>query len=372
MIDRHLQTSAALAAVLAAPLCAQRIQDTIVKIDGSRLRGIEVTSATPTQVAFKRGGTDESLPASEVREIEWHDPPVTFGEADAALQRGDFAKAATYFKEAAGGAERELLKRDAAFRAAQALLEAASTEPDRAAQAAAEFQEYLGAAADGFRVPAARLGIARALVLQGKGAEAEAALVQLEQDAVGNGWGFYWDATAKFERARAQVAEGKHGDARATFRSVVSAVDAALAASSTDPRLETLKSRAAVAEGETHVAEKNYDAALQFYRRLAASDNAALQAAGLAGEGQCLFLQAEATKDASALRGAQLALARANLLDTTAGDTTAKALFFSGKVLLALSGDRDAKSRADGYFETVARHYAHTPWAAPARAALGR
>jgi TolA-binding protein len=366
----QIPTSAALLiAALAAPLSAQRIKDTLVKVDGSRVRGVEVTAATATQVTLKRGDQDESVPAGEVHEIEWHDPPVTFTDADAAILRGDFAKAATLFKEASDGAERGLLKRDALFRAGQALLEAASAEPDKAAQAAGVFQDYLTAAPDGFRVPAARLGIARALVLQGKGSEAEAALTQLEQDAVANVWGFYWDAMAKYERARAQIAQNKHGDARSTFRAVVSAVEAALAAKGSDPRLETLKGRAAVSEGETYVAEKNYDGALQFYRRLASSSDPALQAAGLAGEGQCLFLQAEPAKDVANLRAAQLALARANLLDTTAGDTSAKALFYTGKVLLALG---DAKALAEGYFDTVARHYTQTPWAEQARAALGR
>ena len=47
--------------------------------------------------------------------------------------------------------------------------------------------------------------------------------------------------------------------------------------------------------------------------------------------------------------------ARANLLDPIGGETTAKALFFSGKVLLALGKDgaKDASARADGYFDTV-------------------
>lgn len=366
----HLLFGVAALAALAATVPAQNVKDTIVKYDGSRLRGVAITAAKATAITFQRGDNEDTVAADLVRDILWYDPPSTFGDAEGRLASGDFAGAANLFKEAAGGSERDVFKHDVAYRAGAALLRAAAVDPSRAELAVMALQEYLTAVPDGFRVPAATLGLGRAQRLQGKAAEAEATLTQLEADAVAKSWGFRWDLEAKCERALAQMAQGKYADARSTFRGVLGAVDAALASKGSEADLLALKTRAAVGEGESHIAEKDFDGALQYFRRLGSQSDRGLQSAGLAGEGQVLYLKAAETKDIAGLRQARLALAQANVLDPVGGETTAKALFFTGKVLQALGSEStsSAGGRAEDYFASVERDFADTGWAAQVRA----
>ena len=366
------------ALLVTAPVGAQKIKDTIIQTDGARVRGVEVTSMTADSITYKRGSKESKLSASKVQTIDWHEPPESYLIAQVAMTKGNFEKAANFYKEAETGTSRPVFQAELKFQAADALLRAAGEDVDKAAGAQSSMEDYVSSAPDGLRIPAARLAIARAVRLQGEAAEAETKLTEYENLAIQNSWGLIWDARAKFEKALAQVALNKHAEARSTYRGVISAVDAALNSGDTDPQLHKLKSQSVVGEGETFIAEGQYDQALIYFQKFenptSPNQPTSVQAAAYAGKGQALFMKGSTNQDHKALRDAQVALAMANLLDIGDGSTTAKALYFTGKVLLAISSDKekDKKARAAAYFDAVTRFYASTPWASLAREELSR
>lgn len=361
----------------ALPAAAQgSISDTIVQKDGARLRGVEVTAMTKNAVTYKKGATESTVPASKVASVQWDGAPNMFGEAMAKENQGSYGEAADLYIESASKTDRVPLQLEAKFFGARAALADGGADAAKAAAAGTALQTYLSEAPDGFYVPNARLLIGRALRLQGKAAEAEAAMKQLEDAILTEGWGVAWDAHAKFERARALLAMGDGAKARAAYQEVISAVASARASGDNDPQLEELKTQSLVGEGDTYIADNKPADALRFFRRYStesADVSPTVRAAALAGIGQALFLEAEAAADTTALREAQKVLAEACIVPGTT-ETAAKALYFSGKVLLALGSDhaKNSKARANSYFDTVVRYYGTTPWAAPARAEVSK
>ena len=47
-----------------------RVSDTILKKDGTRLRGVEITAMTRATVSYKKGATESSLPSRTVASIQ--------------------------------------------------------------------------------------------------------------------------------------------------------------------------------------------------------------------------------------------------------------------------------------------------------------
>ena len=377
MVMRILQSLPFVAALLLLPaaLCAQKTKDTILRKDGSRLRGVEIVDMDTQKVVFKRGAEQQELLASLVAGIEWGEPPETFRTGAAAEAKGEFDNAANLYQEAAKNTERKPLQAEARFLATRALVGAAARQKDRAAAAVDALKAFLKDYPTAWRLPEAKFLLGRALRLDGKAAEAEAALTEVETTAVKENWGVQWDARAKFEKALAQASQGKQSDARSAFQAVQGAVDAAVAqVGKPDSDLERLKVEALIGAGETFVAENRLQDATDYWNRIGGTDKpAAIQAAALAGKGQALYLRAKAAKDEKLLREAQIALAQANLLDGSNGDATAKALYHLGLVVKALGPAKEgdgAGQRARAYFEIVTRRHPQSAWARLAQAEI--
>lgn len=355
---------------------AQKINDVVVKKDGSRVRGVEVTEFGLAGIKIKRGNDASEIPPHQVLDIEWSDPPEAYLSAKAAWGRGDFAAAAQLFGEAANRTDRAVLKADARFHQCKAAIAAAGTDQSAATTAAGSIRGWIGENPNHWRLPEALLLQGRSQRLAGAGADAESTLRELDSRATRDGWGSLWSARAKFEMALAQLGQNKAGDARSSFQAASSAADSALMSPGGDEaELRALKTNAKVGEGETYIGEKDYARALEFFRRLAGAEEPELAAAGRAGEGQALYLTASTSKKAEDLRRAQLALSQASVLDTTSGEASAKANYYLGMVLLALGAEREGDSfrnRAMAYFQIVAKNYSTSPWAALARAELTR
>jgi tetratricopeptide (TPR) repeat protein len=361
------------------PVAAQaKISDIVVSKNGRRIRGVEVTEMTASTIKYRRDDQQSELPASLLSHVVWHEPPESFTTAMGEFRSGKFAEAANLFAEAAQRAERTPLKQEAQFMAAESLLRGSARDQAKAVAAVDALRGYMKDAPDGYRTPNALLLLGSALLLAGQAAEAEQVLAQLANDSLAKNWGTAWDARAKLQQAKALIAQGKAADARSRFRAAISAAEVA-AAEKPDPELLALKAEAAVGEGETFIAEKKLDEALTFFRDLANRSSGAgdreIRAAARAGEAEALYLKAVAQKSPDGLRAAQVALAEANLLDLSSGTTTAKALYYSGKVLLELPADRQTtgtRPKAMAYFESAVRNYGDTPWAQKARDELGR
>jgi TolA-binding protein len=352
-----------------ALLAQARIQDMLVTTGGRRIRGIEITEMSASTIKYARGGETLDFPAISVAEVVWSDPPQAFLLGRSAARTGKFQDAANAFKEAADATKREVLKAEALYLEADALLRAAGSDQQKASFAADKLTVWINTYPTGYRLPDASLALGRATLAAGKPEQAELTFKKLASDALANNWGAVWSARAKFEEARALLAKGDLGNARSSFRQAQQSAQQA-GGDAPSPELLTLMAEASVGVGETMVREGQFDEALRYFRDLNnRAPNAAVRAAAKAGEGEALYLRAKDSGDADALRAAQVALAEANLLDPTAGEVTAKALYYSGMVLLALGPDHESstfRQRALDYFASVTRDYSSTSWASRA------
>jgi tetratricopeptide (TPR) repeat protein len=369
-------------AVLAA-LCAPRVlaQDTGTDVislrDGRRLRGVEITSATATAVHYKRKAEASEIPTVLVLDIEWGGQPEEVAQAKAAMRTGDAAGAANLFMAAAGKTGRAPLKAEYEFLAAEALQRGSARDKAGAAEAARRLEAWIGANADSMRMPDALMALGRAQVGAEAFPEAEGTFKKLADDAVGNGWSAIWGARGKLGLANAQMARGDFANARATFASAATALGALSEEERKSEEAIAIEAEALVGTGESMIQQGKFADALSYFRdevgRRATTD--AIRAAAKAGEGEAIYLQAKNGGSGDDLRKAQIAFADANLLDDVGGATTAKALYYTGLILLALGPDRDGpnvQTRAAEYFESVTREYADTRWAALAAAELKR
>jgi len=366
-----------LAGCVTSSLLAQG-KDIIVRKNGARIRGIEVTEFTHSGLkATRKGGEVLEIPGHLVLALEWGDLPEEFIAGRAAMERGDFATAVQMFGEAANKATRPLVKADCEFFQIKAAVAAIGDDSGAAQTAADKAKAWLTTNGDHWRVPEALLLAGRASRLAGNAADATATLRELDDRATREGFGAVWSARAKFELALTLMAEDKAGEARSIFQSANSAADNALRTpSGDDSELRTIKIMAKIGEGETYLSEKDYSRAESFFHALTNNkDNNALVAAAWAGEGQAIFLQAKDTGSSADFRRAQLALARASVLDSQAGEASAKANYYLGRCQLELGPDREGdkfKTRARAYFQIVLSNYSSSRWAAEAKAALAQ
>jgi hypothetical protein len=362
-------------AALAPAVAAQDALDTVLKTDGSSLRGVQVSTFTLTSVKVMRGKDEVDVPPHLVADVKWGGVPDAFAGGLAALQRGDFQEAQKLFGDAANAADRPLVKAEARLLQGRAAVTGGGADAGAAANAAGALRAWLTEFPDHWRVPEAMFLLGKGLRLGGIPADAEAALKDLDARATRDGWNPVWVARARFELALALLDQNKPLDARGAFQSAGSAAETALGTSGGgSPELKALKVNARVGEGETLVREKDYKRAGDFFRTLSQNEDPSLAASGHAGQGEALYLAAADGKDPAQLRRAQIALAEACVVDTGAGEASAKACYYLGLVMRAL-GERDGpqwKTRSDSYFQIVSRSYAGTRWAAAAKVELGK
>ncbi len=351
----------------------KRIKDTIARTDGKQIRGVEVLSMTVDKVTYKQRGSENVISSSQVERVQWDNPPEAYKKARIADNLRRFEDAAQLYLTAAKDAKaREVLKLEAQFLAGRAYLKAAGNSKTKAEAAGSTVEAYVNAAPDGFYLPEAKLILGKVRIIAGDAAGAESLMAAVETDGSRGGWPNHWIAQAQFVKALAQSAQGKHDDARNSYRAVVSTADAALGQGPLNSRqLLVLQTEARVMQGETFIQQKYYDDALAYFRTLATSGGAGLKAAAKTGEGQILYLKGRDKADVRVLRQAQLALAEAAIEVDTNPSTSAKALFYMGKVLQAL-GDKAANglARAKSYFHSVRISYPGTHWAAKAKKEL--
>ncbi|MCB9879740.1 MAG: hypothetical protein H6835_19265 [Planctomycetes bacterium] len=357
-------------AFLLPTVSAQKINDVILKKDGSRVRGLEIEEFLLSGVRGKRGSDSFEIPAHQVESVEWSDLPEAFIAGRAALERGDFQNATQLFGTVQS--DRPLVKADAEFFQIKAAVAAIGNDKGAASTAAAHARTWLDANPNHWRTPEALLLTGRAQRLAGTAGTAAETLKELDDRAVRDGFGGIWGARAKFELALTLLADQKASEARTQFKSAASAAESALAsADATDKaELAALQTQARVGEGETYLVDKDFNQAESFFRTLENAKDPALVAAGYAGEGEAIFLAAGATPEPTALRRAQLALAHASIRDIAGGEASAKANYYLGRVLLALGPDLEGdgyKKRAQGYFQIVYTAYPASRWASLAR-----
>lgn len=353
---------------------AQKINDAILKKDGSRVRGVEITEFLLSGVRGTRGSDPFEVPAHQIVDIEWSDLPEEFLSARAAMGRGDFQTATQLF--GAVTSNRALVKTDAEFFKIKCAVAAIGNDKAAAATAAEHASSWLSTNVNHWRTPEALLLAGRAQRLAGTAGTAAATLKTLDERAITDGFGSVWSARAKYELALTLLADGKASEARTQFKSAgTTAANALTTAKGNKSELQSIKTESRVGEGETYLLEKDFKKAESFFRQLASSPDKSLKAAGHAGEGQAIFLSAVDSGAANDLRRAQLALATASVHDASAGEASAKANYYLGKCLLALGPDKEGdsfKQRANAYFKIVFTNYPSSQWAGKARTASSK
>lgn len=359
-----------LAAAVLAPLApAQKINDVILKKDGSRVRGVEITGFLLTGVRGKRGNDPFEIPAHQVVSVEWSNAPEQFLTGRSAMDRGDFRTAAQMFGDVTS--DRPLVKVDAEFFKIKAAIGAIGNDKAAAATAAGFAKKWLADNQNHWRTPEALLLCGRAERLAGTGGAAATTLRELDDRSSREAFGAVWSARAKSELALTLLGDGKAGEARTTFQSAAAAADSALATPSPDEaELKALKTMARVGEGETYLADKDYPKAESFFRSLISSNQPDLVAAGHAGAGEAVLLPALANNRVEDIRRAQISFATASVLDVQSGEASAKANYYLGRCLLALGPEREGdsfKQRANAYFQIVISSYPTSRWAGPAK-----
>jgi TolA-binding protein len=356
-------------ALLAPFACAQKINDVVLKKDGARVRGVEITEFLLSGVRGKRGNDPFELPAHQIAGVEWHEPPEAFVAGRGAMDRGNYQSATQLFGSVQS--DRALVKADADFFMIKCAVYAIGNDKAAAATAAERARKWLADNPNHWRTPEALLLTGRAERLAGTGGQAATTLRELDERAIRDGFGAVWSARAKYELALTLVADGKASEARTQFQSASSAADTALNTDSGDrSELLALKTLARVGEGETYLNEKDYAKAESFFREMAKSNQPELVGAGHAGEGEAIFLAAVANNKKDDIRRAQLSLARASVLDQISGEASAKANYYLGRCLLELGPEREGdafKQRAQAYFQITYSNYPTTQWASLAR-----
>ncbi|MHC4515870.1 MAG: tetratricopeptide repeat protein, partial [Planctomycetota bacterium] len=258
-----------------------------------QLRNIEVLAMKVDKVTYKQRGKENVISSSQVESVKWDDPPEAFAKAEVAntLKRFDDA-AQLYLTAAKDEKAREVIRLEAQFLAGRACLMAAGGNKTKADAAGKVVEDYVNAAPDGFHLPEAKLILGKVKILTGDAAGAEDLMAVVEADAGRGGWPGHWVAQAQFVKAQAQSAQGKHDDARNSYKMVVTTVGAALGQGPLHNKdLLLLQTEAKVMQGETFIQQKYYDDALAYFRALASSGGAGLKAAARTGEGQILYLQ---------------------------------------------------------------------------------
>jgi tetratricopeptide (TPR) repeat protein len=365
-IAGHLGLSLALCGVAAAQ------NDVIHRKDGKDLTNVTITKMEADKIVYTKLGKEAEIMVSRTKGVTWDAPPPELGRGATAESRRDYLNAAKFFGEAATKATREPIKLEASFKAGRAFALAAENDANHANSAVAALEAYLAAAPTGYFVPEAKVRLARSRLVGGDAAGAERDLADLANVAAAGGWPLRWAAHIQFTLGQARHALKKYSEARNAYVSVENAVSAAMGQDNLhNPELTGLRTEAMVAQGETWIDEQNYDQALSYFQNLSASSATGVKAAALAGQGQILFIQGEASKDKAKLRQAQLALAKAAIEPDTNNSTSAKALFFMGQVLTALGdAEKNSLARAKTYYQSVKNNFPNTSWAAKARAAL--
>jgi tetratricopeptide (TPR) repeat protein len=358
-------------AALAAPALAQG--DEIVRKDGAIIRGVEVASETLKEVTYKQGRSDETIPAIEVRTINWGNTPDSFARAQIAVGRGDLETAANLFAEAADRGEGAAFKVAARFLAVDALVKSAGAAPERARTAAQAAQQWVDANGEHRLAPNALVLLGNAQIAAGNGDAALAAFQKLEQMAMSNTLGPLWSGEAKYGQAIALTAKKDFSQARQVFTAAYAQV------SRLDPKAEpdalALSVRIKIGQGEAFIAQGDLRGARSFYEELNSlgARDPAFRAASLCGVGQALLEQGKKENDANLLRQAQQKFAEVSATDLLDGETSAKALYLLGRTMLTLGSEKEGKdvsSRAIAIFRQVVQSYPNSRWAMRARKEL--
>ncbi len=345
--------------------------DKLTTIQGKVLRRLEVIQEGFTEITYKRGKTEHKIPTKDVLKIEWGNLPESWQRAQVAAEKGDWEKAASLYQDTANASSRTALVAAAGFLALEALLKTSAGDASKADMSATAAKSWLAAHTDHRKTPEVMGMLGKLYLLAAKPKEALKAYKDLEAAVDSKNLPTTWLARARYGQAMALTDEGEFEKARQAYSSAAATLRGQDL--SKDPAAAAVFIAAEVGKGETLMAEKKFDVALNNFRgmEMTAGKNAALKTAAVCGQAAAMVEIGIASKDHKKLRTAQDRLARVSATDLLDGDSSAKALFYLGKVIRALGKDEpDSGRKAKRYFESVIQGYPDSTWALEAQRAL--
>jgi len=355
---------------LATLTLAPALADTIYMVDGSTLDEVDVIAERLDGITYRQKGKsgEDQIDPDKVLLIEYKRLPRLIDEAETLIADGavlDGIERLDQFAESVFSGENKRDKQT--WAPAHALdrilhLRMGLGELDGVIKAA---DRLLEKAPDSRHAPTALLEKAFAQRMQGKGPAAQATLDVLRETIASKGLSKRWS----LELELAEIAGNADLKGQAKRDRLI---EVAGQAGNAYP---TVRSRARVAEGETHLegSSPDYASAQKIFESIVADPKAdeATLAGAYTGLGDCLFHSAAEKIKAGADAGnelleALLAYMRVVVNYPDQPNYVPKAMFFAGRVFDYI-GDDVSKGNARRLYTAVIQNYKDSTWAAEAR-----
>ena len=341
--------------------------DTIRQSDGKTISGVKIVDQTLSQVIYKRGNDESTVPSEEVLSVEFDRMPRELDQAQGLIQDGDFQGALDALDgyveaQASGdGAREKWAPAYAAWRAIEVRRQLGDL--GGVVQSADRLIQHFG---NSRYLPAAYLAKANAQLLLARAPAAKETLDALAQLISGRALSKRWELECRLGQIAADTQQT--GDGK---RALLSGV-----AAEASSRFPSVANRAGLMEGESYLvqAEASRDrsepAALReqakrIFERIVAdskSDDSTL-AGAYTGLGDCLYYQGASADDKAMLRRAAENYLRVVCTYEDEAEYVPKALFYAMRAF----GLMQDKGRARDMKAELARLYPDSPWAEQAR-----
>ncbi len=335
-----------------------------------------ITENSLETVRLDRAGKENTYASSEIVRIVWGAIPPAHRDGSTYAERGDHENAVARFRVAAGDASsREVVRADARLRAAGELLAWGAQDPNRFTECAAEAARFLTDFPSNREVPQARWLKGRATRLAGDAAGAAAEFRALYEEGANDppttGYPRALCLDAGLAAARAFLATGDTGSARALFTALEGAYQQAASAledtASAERSLLLLGAGdASVGEGHCLLAGGQASQAVRYFEsKLGRADLPA------SARFSATLGLAEAYLAGDELRRSQVEFAKVSSLDYKSRDRIARALVGMSDAALKIN-DSSAKADAKLWLTKVGEVFGDTPSAAKAATLLAK
>jgi hypothetical protein len=341
--------------------------DTIRQSDGKTISGVKIVDQTLSQVIYKRGNNESTVPSEDVISVEFERMPRELDQAQGLIQDGDLQGALDALDgyveaQASGdGAREKWAPAYAAWRAIEVRRQLGDL--GGVVQSADRLIQHFG---NSRYLPAAYLAKANAQLLLARAPAAKETLDALAQLISSRTLSKRWELECRLGQIAADTQQT--GDGK---RALLSGV-----AAEAGSRFPSVANRAGLMEGESYLvqAEASRDRsepaafreqAKRIFERIVAdskSDDSTL-AGAYTGLGDCLYYQGASADDKAMLRRAAENYLRVVCIYEEEAEYVPKALFYAMRAF----GLMQDKGRARDMKAELARLYPDSPWAEQAR-----
>lgn len=344
--------------------------DKIYTSDGKVIEDIDVIDEGLTDVSYKSGRNERTVPSQDVLRVVFEDEPRNFSEADAYLEDGEIYSAATVYSDyvdaVLAGTLKERRFKWAPASAAWRVVGLQESLGDLTAAAQAAGKVITGFP-DSRYLPSAYMAKANAEYWSGNAPAAQKTLGDFRSVINNRGLSARW--AIECDLALILTNDELVGAKRRTALEDI--------ADRAGSKFKTVKNHALVAIGESNLADvvakrgtaKTLVAeALQTFEAVIAdplADESTL-AGAYAGRGDCIFQTAAKSKDKAQLKEALLSFLRVAAVYSEQVRYVPKCLFYAGRCFDLLE-EGDSADRAQQLYAQVWFFHQDSPWAKEAK-----